>query len=281
VDLKADLHTHSNKSDGMLAPAEVLQRFHEAGFDLLALTDHDTYAGYLEARDKAAEIGLELISGVEVSTLHQGVDVHILAYGFEPNEDFSGMLDEIQDERIIRAEKILRNLHDLWGFELTMEMIYRIAGKRQQVGRPHIARAMVENGYVNGVQEAFDRYLGNHSPAYLPKDSYTPREVVDAVRRAGGVTVLAHPFLLESDFMMLDIIEAGVDGIEAHYIEHTEGQVRFYSTIAQKYGLIRTGGSDFHGFKPSDTDFGKYSAPAYCIGELKERIQRRRSEIQS
>jgi predicted metal-dependent phosphoesterase TrpH len=191
------------------------------------------------------------------------------------------MLDLIQEERIIRAEKILRKLHDLWGFELTMEMLYRIAGKREQVGRPHIARALIENGYASGVQEAFERYLGNHSPAYLPKESCTPSEAIQTVRRAGGVTVLAHPALLENDFMVLDIIELGVDGIEAHYVDHSEGQVRFYSQIAQRYDLIRTGGSDFHGFKTQDTELGKYSTPEYCIGELKRRIARRQGENQS
>lgn len=279
--MKADLHTHTNKSDGILSPEGVLQKYRDAEFDLIAITDHDTYAGYVEVRDRAPEIGIELLPGVEISTLYSGVDVHLLAYGFEPNEEFGAMLDAIQNERITRAEKILRKLHDLWGMDLTMEMLYRIAGKRQQVGRPHIARAMVESGYVNGVQEAFDRYIGNHSPAYLPKESYTPAEAVEIVHRAGGVLVLAHPALLENDFMVLDLIELGIDGIEAHYIEHTEGQVRFYSQIAQRYGLIRTGGSDFHGFKAADTDFGKYSAPAYCIGELKDRIARRRSEVQS
>ena len=247
-----DLHVHSNASDGTFAPAEVVRLAREGGLKALALTDHDTIDGLAEAVAAGAAYGVEVIPGVEVSARYPGGTMHILGLDI----DFSnGHLDQrlavLKRARVERNPQIIAKLNAL-GIPITLEQVARISGQGQ-MGRPHIARALMEAGYVRSIQEAFDLYLRYQGKAYVPKFRFPPEQAIAMIREVQGVPVLAHPFTLGlgSARALKNTLEKlmalGLAGIEAIYAEHTPEQEALYLRLARELGLLVSGGSDFHG----------------------------------
>ena len=274
---KIDLHILTTFSDGLLTPEEILKMAKKNNVQIMAITDHDTFAGYEEAKEIAQDFDIERVPGVEISTMHKGVDVHILAYYPDTNnKELRAQLDEIQHGRFYRAKKILAKLNVL-GFELSLKKIIELAGKNNLIGRPHIARAMVDLGYVSNKNEAFDLYLGEGTKAYEPKPSPAPDKIIKLIKAAGGVAVLAHPQTLGSDEMIYDIIEMGIDGLEAFYGKSTYFTTNHLDEIALKNGLIRTGVTDYHGDSYDDEVFKAYKAPKSVIIELKAKYKSRKN----
>jgi hypothetical protein len=271
--MKIDLHLHTNFSDGKLSPEQLLKFAYENHYAYLSITDHDSTLGYKEACKYVTNYPLELIPGVEVSTIFQTSDVHILAYYVDvDNFQLNEMLKKIYDSRYGRAKKMVDNLTDM-GLTLNWEDVLKFAGQNKYVGRPHIARAMIESGHCKTIKEVFDVYLNNDSPIYVPKYRIDTEQAIRIIKEAGGIPVIAHPGRLEDDSVLYDFIDMGIEGIEVYYSSHSSGQIKLYEQIALEHNLIRTGGSDFHGF---DFFYLNYSAPEICITELKTAYNKKR-----
>lgn len=271
--MKIDLHLHTNFSDGKLSPEQLIKFAWENHYAYLSITDHDSTLGYQEATKHLTKYPMDLIPGVEVSTIYQTSDVHILAYYVDvENPDLVEMLKKIYDSRYGRAKQMVENLRQL-GIDLNWEDVLKYAGQHKYVGRPHIARAMIENGFCKTIKSVFDDYLNNDSPVYVPKYRIDTANAIEIIKQAGGIPVVAHPGRLEDDSVLYDFIDMGIEGIEVYYASHSSGQIKLYEQIALEHNLIRTGGSDFHGH---DFYYLNYSAPDICIKELKTRYLSKR-----
>ncbi len=276
--MRTDLHCHSTASDGALAPRDLVQLARKRAIEIIALTDHDTIAGHTEGLAAGAEFGLRVIPGIEISALGKQGETHVLGYGVEPEDEATRhTLLGLRATRVSRARRILANLLRL-GISIDFEQVKANAGDGM-IGRPHIARAMLDKGVVKTTQEAFDVYLGEGKPAYAPNDALDPLQAIDLIHRARGVAVLAHPAFTHGDVEALldSMIAHGLDGIEVHYPKHTPEQVKRYADIARAHGLLATGGSDFHGLTPDDAfGFGEIALPAGTVEALDARIASRR-----
>lgn len=246
-----DLHTHSNRSDGTFEPAEVVRRAAELGLEVVALTDHDTTEGLGEALAAGAELGIEVVPGVELSAEHERTSVHVLAYWPDvTSAELQAELARLREDRFRRGERIVERLREL-GLPVSFERVREISGGGNIV-RPHIAQAMVEAGVVETEREAFDRYLADGKPAHVPKHALDPVDAVGLILRAGGVCVLAHPGMWgDQSSVPEELIErmaaAGMQGLEVDHADHTPEQRERYRRLADRLGLIPTGGSDCHG----------------------------------
>lgn len=255
-----DLHTHTTASDGVCTPAANVRLALEAGLAALAITDHDTVSGIDEARLEGDRLGIEVVPGVEISTVDRGVDVHILGYYMDDKDlVFNERLSQLRDTRIIRNALILSRLNEL-GIRITMKEVNDHLTEQKSVdqtmGRPHIADVLVARGIVNTVAEAFELYLGKGGAAYVNPPRIGPLEAIKWIREAGGRAVLAHPGLYNNEEIVKDIIQHGIDGIEAYHSDHSEEQQQHYNELANRHGLIVTAGSDFHGTKAGVTFHG-------------------------
>lgn len=246
-----DLHTHTTYSDGELTPYELIAKAKSIGCQLIAITDHDTVSGISEGRQAAAELGIEFIPGIEISTQEQE-EVHILGYGIdENNELLRQKCQEFADSRAKRAEKICEFLAKR-GIEVDMEEIRQISGG-EIIGRPHFAAYLEKHKYVSSCKEAFSRYLNTYAfQREVQREKPTPEEAIALIHQAGGLAVLAHPGLLKKNSMEVDLFlatlkRAGLDGIECLYNKHTPAQTDKFLALAQKYNLKTGCGSDFHG----------------------------------
>ncbi len=243
--LRADLHIHTTASDGKLSPTEVIAQAVERRLDVIAITDHDTIAGVDEARTVARNEQLLVIQGVEISTLFEGRECHLLAYAFEDTGIMQKLLGKQKTRRVERAKSIILNLNKL-GFDISYDDVLGEAG-RASIGRPHIARVMVRKGYAADHQEVFFRYLGNRSSAYHQIDYPDIATAIDLVHQAGGYTVLAHPGNSYNFIELKMLKEFGLDGIECYHPSHNAANQRRYLEYCRNYDLMITGGSDFHG----------------------------------
>jgi len=242
---RADLHSHSTASDGKLTPAEVVVLAASRGIRLLALTDHDTTHGYNEARAQAYDSNIRVIAGVEINTDSALGEVHLLGYFPDPEKPaLQAVLSKIRTERLNRAEKIVAKLNTL-GVPIAMGQVLAQAS-HQGIGRPHVARALVAGGWVASVPGAFESYLGSGKPAYVPRYAFAPEEAIRLIRSAGGVAALAHPVRSGSEGHIPALVEMGLNAVEAYYYDHTADDVARLREAAQRYGLLCTGGSDFH-----------------------------------
>jgi predicted metal-dependent phosphoesterase TrpH len=256
-----DLHTHSTASDGSYSPAEVVRLAKEGGLAAVALTDHDTVDGLPEAVAAGEELGVEVIPGVEISAQFPGGTMHILGLFVDYR---NGRLDErlavLKQARIDRNPRIIAKLNGL-GIPITMAQVNRISGGGQ-VGRPHIARALLEMGYIQDIQEAFDRFLGWHKPAYVSKFRFPPNQALAMIREAKGIPVLAHPFTLGLGSayalknLVIELKGLGLAGLEVYYSEHTPEQEAMYLKLARELDLQISGGSDFHGLNKPEITLG-------------------------
>ncbi|SHE41679.1 hypothetical protein SAMN02745133_00411 [Desulforamulus putei DSM 12395] len=244
--LYADLHIHTTASDGSDTPGEVVKKALRLGLRAIAISDHDTLSGVTEAQQAATGFRLEVLSGVEVNTYFQGNEVHVLGYLIDPrNDEFVTKLEEFQGERLERTKKMVAKLREL-DINIDLDRVLELSAGGS-VGRPHVAQALLEKGYVSSLQEAFATYIGAGKPAFVPREKLTPVEAIQLIIRAEGVPVLAHPGLVKLDPFLTDLIEAGLKGIEVWHRNHTPLMVDHYYHLAQKYHLIPTGGSDYHG----------------------------------
>jgi predicted metal-dependent phosphoesterase TrpH len=264
-----DLHMHTNASDGLFSPEEVIAHALKLGLAAIAITDHDTVDGFVVARAEAEGSGLEVYPGVELSCYYKGFDVHILGYMIEyDNPEFVKKIEVFRHERYKRGEAMVAKLNDL-GINLSMETVKSIAGN-SAVGRPHLADALLREEFVQTYDEAFARYLGYHAPAYVPKPVLTPEQGIDLLHLVRGVAVLAHPGSLNHDEFIPDLALMGLDGIEAYHSLHDRSAVNRYKSIAKKFGLIYTGGSDCHGPRKGKALMGSQKVPYSCLVDLKK-----------
>jgi len=245
-----DLHSHTTASDGVLRPSGLVRAARQAGVRTLAVTDHDTLSGLAEARRAGAELGVEILDGVEISTVDaRKTSIHVLGYLFDPSSPaLTEVLSRAQGGREARNLAIAARLNSL-GMPIDLARVRALA--EGTVGRPHFARVMVSEGYVASMEDAFDLWLGDGKPAYVPEGALTPRDAVDALRAAGGVAVLAHPLSngRSPDHALAELRRAakdGFDGAEVYYRSHTPGEVKMLASFAAQNGLIGTGGSDTH-----------------------------------
>ena len=257
---RIDLHTHSYYSDGSLSPRQLVELAKKRRLKAIALTDHDTVAGVEEALVAGKELGVEVVPGVEMSAQYPPGTMHILGYYLHASHsELLGALKKLQQARAARNPKIIRRLQDL-GLEITTTEVVDLS--RGQVGRPHIAKALVNKGYVSSINEAFSRYLKKGAVAYVEKFRFPPEEAIAIIRRAGGIAVLAHPFTLgmekpdELSQLVRELAAMGLEGIEVFYPDHTEEMEVIYEDVARRLGLVCTGGSDFHGNFRDYSDFG-------------------------
>ena len=266
--MKLDLHTHSTVSDGQYTPSELVEMAKKNELKMYALTDHDTIAGIEEARRRAGELGVNFISGIEIST-HKGEEIHML--GLFIDEQCSDLINACQvyrERRIGRGERICAFLKEK-GIEISKEELREIEGKAS-LGRPHFAKILQERGIVKTRQEAFGRYLDTaefHRKTDGQKPA--PEEAIEIIHRAGGLAVLAHPGLLKmgkrwQESLIKGLKEAGLDGIESFYNKHTYMQKKYYRKLAEENGLMISCGSDFHGEKVKpNVNFGMELADEY------------------
>jgi len=257
-----DLHTHSTVSDGSEAPERIVELAHDVGCSAVALTDHDSLAGLARAGERADELGIRLVPGCEVSCVPIATGgVHVLVYFVDdPTSPLGLELDRLRDDRGVRNLALIERLGEL-GFPVTFAMVAAHAGSVEGIGRPHFAQALVDIGAVGSVDEAFERYLANGGTAYIPKGRLTVADVCGLARDSGGVAVLAHPTTvgLEGDAlagMVRDMAEAGLGGLEAVYGRYSPQMRTDLGNLARRFGLVATGGSDFHGATKPDLYVG-------------------------
>ncbi len=242
-----DLHSHTTASDGALTPRELVREAVKRGLRVVAITDHDSTSGLAEAFAEAAlHPSLTVVPGLEINCDVDGGEVHVLGYYVDHEAEwFQAFLAGQRAERRERVHRIAARLAEL-GLPIDPEEILALV-REGSAGRPHVAQAMVNRGYVKSVREAFDRYLRAGGPASVPRRRLTPAEAVGVIRRAGGVPVFAHPGLAGKDDMIPELVGAGLMGIEVYYAEHSAAQTAAYLARCREHGLVATGGSDFHG----------------------------------
>jgi predicted metal-dependent phosphoesterase TrpH len=242
-----DLHTHTTASDGTLAPAALVAAAQSAGLIVLGITDHDTTAGYLDARDVAARAGLTLVAGLEISAVADGRDVHMLGYFVDPvSVVLTDFLQRQRADRIRRVTEMADRLAGL-GYPIDSAPIIEAAARGRSVGRPQIAMALRARGHVASHGEAFERFLEHGRPAYVPRLGATPHEVIEIVHAAGGIAGLAHPGITGRDDLLAPLVDAGLDAIEVCHSDHDASTEARYRRAAADLGVLVCGGSDFHG----------------------------------
>ena len=253
VSLTADLHTHTTASDGTLTPTELVTAAHALGISLLAVTDHDTTAGVAEAQAVATRLQMSFLPGVELSAEGAPGKCHLLGLGINPcHARLNETLSQLSEHRRQRNEKMINRLNAL-GVAITMDDVLAVAPDGANLGRPHFAAALIASGTVADTREAFTRFLGDDSAAYITKETLSPAAAIALVHDAGGLCFLAHPGLLrlaahetyESRFRALQAL--GLDGIEAYYSSYSPADEARFLRLAEKLSLLVTGGSDFHG----------------------------------
>ena len=248
--MKIDLHIHTTYSDGMLSPVEIVKTAKECNLDCIALTDHDNILSWGIAMEYVKEnnIDLQIIPGVEINTLHKGFEVHILGYFMDKtNSDFINLLNIQQKARIEQTHQIIELLNKKAGLKIKFEDVQKLVAKDGSIGRPHIARAITSCGGSANVMEAYAKFINNNSEVYVERKTVSPHDAVEIISEAGGIPVFAHPIDVDiADSLTCELANCGVRGIEAYHRKHSPAAVEHFSTLAEKYGLIVTGGSDFH-----------------------------------
>lgn len=256
-----DLHLHTTASDGVKRPSEMVRYAKGKGLQAISITDHDTTEGLEEGLAEGERIGFEVIPGIEISAEHTPGSMHLLGYFIDIHcPSLNEKLRYLQKARWERNPKMIEKLNRL-GVNITYEEVVKASGGGQ-VGRPHFAQVLMDKGYVRNFQEAFDRYLKKGAPAYVDKLRFTPAEAIHFINEAGGVAVLGHPNTLalngfvELERLLISLIEEGLKGIEVYYPEHSPSEVSQYKGIAEKYDLVMTGGTDYHGIEKEGLDVG-------------------------
>lgn len=270
---RIDLHLHTTASDGKKSPAELLELVRQADLGAFAVTDHDTLEGYRAVKGLIREDDPVLIPGIELSAALGDRDAHLLAYYFDPDHgELNERIDRFRQRRDERSREILAKLSDL-GLEVPFAAVREAAGEGV-IGRPHIAEAMAAVGVVRHYEQAFRKYIHNGGPAYVPKARMTPKEAIDLVHAAGGVVVLAHPFLDNMYKHLEELVGLGLDGLEMIHYTHSKSEISRARAMAREYNLAVTGGSDYHGRDIRNAAVGSVRVPIALLDELKERSNR-------
>ena len=257
-----DLHCHSTASDGTLAPREVVRLAKHSNLTALALTDHDTVAGCAEAAEEAARLGVDFLCGIEISAEYPlPGTMHILGYGVDPeNAALRSLTETLIAGRDNRNPRIVAKLNEM-GVAVTMRE-WQDEAKGGVLGRPHLAAILARKGYVSSINHAFDKYIGQGAPAYFDKERLTPRQALERIGASGGVAVLAHPIQMRTENdaqlerVMKGLVDLGLAGIEVIHSDHDEAWVKKCGALADRFALIKTGGSDFHGTNKKDIALG-------------------------
>lgn len=273
-----DLHTHSNKSDGSLSPTELVNLAETLGLGAIALTDHDSIEGLDEAIEASKALNLEVVPGVELSCDRNGKDVHIVGLFIDyKDKEFLQELSVFVDSRENRNRKMCRVLSE-HGISIDYDELVDFCGN-SVITRAHFARLILQKGYVKSLKEAFDRYIGDDCPCFVPREKVTPVEGIQLIRRAGGIPILAHPLLLKMgkdtlENLVKELKDSGLMGLEALYCTYTPADERDMRALASKYNLLISGGSDFHGAaKPGlelGTGYGKLYVPEEILDNIKK-----------
>lgn len=278
-----DLHAHTTASDGTFSPTELISHAAAVGLKAVALTDHDTFGGWNEALKAGEKLGVEVVPGIELSVSGDGEKFHLLGYYFEPGNELGCELAELQRERAQRNVRIIEKLNGM-NYPVTMERVREIAGPDAQIGRPHIAQALIELRAVSSIQNAFDTLLADGGPAYSSRKSLQPADAVRLIHDAGGVAVWAHPTRAPSERAALLDFESGetllkkwvawgLDGLETHYGAYTPAEIEWTNAMAQKYHLLGTGGSDFHGKNKPTVVLGEVNGKQRVPDEILEMLK--------
>jgi len=256
-----DLHLHTTASDGVMSPSEIVRLAKAKGLQAIAITDHDTIEGLEEGLSEGKRIGFEVIPGIEISAAHSPGSMHLLGFFLDIHHPLlNERLGYLQRARAERNPKIAEKLNQL-GIDLTYEEVLKVSGGGQ-VGRPHFAQVLLDKGYVKSFQEAFERYLKKGAPGYVDKLRFTAKEALHFINEAQGVAVLAHPNTLgmnrysELENLLRELVEEGLRGLEVYYPEHSALEVAQYKTLAERCGLLMTGGTDYHGIEKNGLDIG-------------------------
>ncbi len=267
---KVDLHIHSSVSDGVYSPTEIVKKAAEKGLTTISLTDHDNVDGIAPAL-KAAESypSLKVIPGVEISTDVPEGEVHVLGYFIDyTDRELLAALGKMRDSRLRRARKMIAKLAEL-GLTIEWERVKELAGSGS-VGRPHIAQVLLEKGYIATIKEAFTKYIAWDKPAYVPRDKIIPAEAVKLILQAKGLPVLAHPLtFVDPEGLVEELVKSGLAGIEAYYKDTSAEERSRLLRLAEKHGLIATGGSDYHGLDEStEVMMGEANVPPEVVDRL-------------
>ncbi|AIQ58194.1 PHP domain-containing protein [Paenibacillus borealis] len=274
---RGDLHTHTQASDGMQAPAENVRLAYEKGLAAVAITDHDTVSGVAEALEAGKRYGITVIPGVEISTRAGGKEIHVLGYYIDTEDElFLSRLEQQRNTRLGRNEAIIDKLRGL-GIEISMEQVLSGMGRElkpdESVGRPHIADELVRLGAATDMRDAFDKYLAEGAAAYVSPPRITPEKACRWIQEAGGAAVLAHPGIYGDDELVRKILETGeLRGIEVYHSDHGPAEHERYLALAEEFGLLVTGGSDFHGARQGvifHGDIGSVNVSTAVLEQLK------------
>ena len=271
-----DLHAHTTASDGQHAPAELCRLAHRAGVRTLAVTDHDTTAGIAEATAAGQALGLQLVPGIELSAFLDGREVHVLGHFIDPGDPALCELSNLlRGERRARMVRMIERLGAL-GVPVTLAEVEAFAGESKNLGRPHLARALVERGWVGSVKEAFSRFLADGKPACVARAKLPAERAIALIHGAGGAATLAHPGVSRVERMGLTALaQAGLDGVEAHHADHGPSQREKYLAIARDLHLVPTSGSDFHGEAVAPgRKLGTADMPVEALEALRARSRR-------
>lgn len=276
--MRIDLHTHTTASDGLLSAEDLVRLARDAGVGILAITDHDSTDSVDAGMEVAREVGIEVVPAVELNTDVPGAEVHVLGYFIDHHVAWlQEILARLREGRLHRAARMVEKLTAL-GVPVQMERVLTFAGGGA-VGRPHVARALVEAGHVSETAEAFTKYIGRNGPAYAERLKLTPAQAVEIIRRAGGIPVLAHPGWLGDEAMVERLAREGLEGIEVYYPDHSPAMVDHYLQLAGRFNMVVTGGTDFHGGDlATRVSLGSQYVPPDVVAKLRERAADRRPQ---
>jgi len=268
----ADLHTHTYHSDGTRSPKEVIDVAIAHDLSIVSISDHDNLAAFFEIKPYADERGVTLVPGIELSCIYEGIDIHVLAYAFNPlDERIARRLEGFRETRHQRGHAIIDRLRAL-GVNIDPVRVDQLAAGGS-MGRPHVARALVEAGYVASVSEAFDKYLGTGKPGYVEKERFAISEAVTMIRDAGGVTSIAHPTLYpDHNRLVPQLLDEGIDAVEVLHPQVDENHRHRYASVARFRGKFTTGGSDDHGTVKTSETLGTIRVPETMIQPLLDRL---------
>jgi len=271
--LFVDLHAHSTASDGSRAPADVVREAKRIGLAAIALTDHDTVAGIAEATAAAEELGVRVVPGVELSAVEGDVETHILGLHLSDTRELEAKLIALREMRRTRAERMVQRLNEL-GVRIDFASVLEQAAGGA-IGRPHVARAMIAEGWAVDFRDAFERYLGNGRPAYVTKDRLAVSEATGLIHRAGGLAILAHPSHSGTRERIAAFVEQGMDGIEVRHPSHSAEDTARLAALVEHFSLVPSGGSDWHGSADGPRTLGMMRVPIDWLGRQDNRIRAR------
>jgi len=271
----ADLHLHTQFSDGTFTPEELVLHAQKHGLAGIALTDHDTVEGCARAAAACAAVQMEFITGAELTAEHNDIEVHIIGYFLDPQNPV--LLERIGKFQAVRQQRIHEMCAALnrLGVPIKAEAVFALANCKSP-GRPHVARTLVQEKLIGSLDEAFDRFLKKGRPAWVPKSKMSALEAVELIHQAGGLAVMAHPGLNRSDDIIPALVEAGLDGIECFHTKHSTVMSERYLEIAEKYHLLVTGGSDCHGYSKNRPLIGSVRVPFMYVEKLKAKVAERK-----